>query len=73
MWQIFGMTASLDIGQATDQYKAQSKILQLCANLDAEIISTVHSKECLEELARNQNIPTESMNERINERMNKTC
>ena len=55
------MTASLDIGQAKSEYQAESKILQLCANLDAEVLSTVHSPECLQELAYHQNKPTEGM------------
>ncbi|XP_072025648.1 ATP-dependent RNA helicase DHX58-like [Amphiura filiformis] len=58
--QILGMTASLDIGQAKSEYQAESKILQQCANLDAEL-STVQSQECLEELAQYQNIPTEDI------------
>ena len=55
------MTASLDIAQAKSDYQAEGKILQLCANLDAEVISTVRSKECLEVLAEKQNIPTEGL------------
>lgn len=55
------MTASLDIAQAKSDYQAEGKILQLCANLDAEVISTVRSKECMDELAEKQNIPTEGL------------
>ncbi|XP_072025888.1 uncharacterized protein [Amphiura filiformis] len=61
--QILGMTASLDVGQANSDYQAESKVLQLCANLDAEVISTVHSKDCLEELSQHQYIPTEKISE----------
>ncbi|XP_072041965.1 antiviral innate immune response receptor RIG-I-like [Amphiura filiformis] len=59
--QIFGMTASLSRGQANTDIQAEENTLLLCANLDAEVISTVHSPECLEELAEHQNVPDEAI------------
>ncbi|XP_072041967.1 ATP-dependent RNA helicase DHX58-like [Amphiura filiformis] len=61
--QILGMTASLSLGQAGTDSQAEENTLLLCANLDAEVISTVHSPECLEELAEHQNIPDEVIEE----------
>ena len=55
------MTASLYFGQAKSNTQAEENVLKLCANLDAEIISTVQSKECLEEMATYQHIPDEGM------------
>ena len=54
------MTASLFYGQAKSDDQAEENVLTLCANLDAEVISTVQSEECLEDLAGFQHIPDES-------------
>ena len=45
--QIIGLTASLGVGKARNKNDAQDHILQLCANLDSYVISTVqeHIKE----------------------------
>ena len=58
-FQILGMTASLYFGQASSNTQAEKNVMTLCTNLDAEIISTVQDKECLEELAVYQHIPDE--------------
>ena len=39
--QIIGLTASLGVGKARNKNDAQDHILQLCANLDSSVISTV--------------------------------
>jgi len=45
--QIIGLTASLGVGKARNNVDAQNHILQLCANLDCSVLSTVqqHIKE----------------------------
>ncbi|XP_077989177.1 ATP-dependent RNA helicase DHX58-like isoform X2 [Glandiceps talaboti] len=39
--QVIGLTASLGVGKATSDSTAENHILQMCANLDAEVLSIV--------------------------------
>lgn len=39
--QVVGLTASVGIGNFKSQQEAESNILQLCANLDTRVITTV--------------------------------
>ncbi|XP_022094377.1 probable ATP-dependent RNA helicase DDX58 [Acanthaster planci] len=57
--QVLGLTASMGVGKAKTRYKAQTHILTLCANLDAERLCTVQNLENLEELKKNRDKPTE--------------
>ncbi|XP_038046269.1 antiviral innate immune response receptor RIG-I-like [Patiria miniata] len=57
--QILGLTASMGVGKAKSRYKAQTHILTLCANLDAEKLCTVQDPQNLEELKRTRDKPTE--------------
>ena len=59
--QIVGLTASLGVGKAKNPKEAGRHILQLCANLDAECISTVD--ENADELKKYEidNVPVRKM------------
>uniref|UniRef100_UPI00358EA409 ATP-dependent RNA helicase DHX58-like isoform X1 n=1 Tax=Myxine glutinosa TaxID=7769 RepID=UPI00358EA409 len=53
--QILGLTASPGVGGANGLYKAQSHILKICANLDANEIKTVQNS--IEDLERHTKEP----------------
>ena len=53
--QVVGLTASLGVGDTNDISKAVDNILQICANLDVENVSTV--REHKEELSKYANTP----------------
>ena len=59
--QVIGLTASLGVGKAKNPEEAGKHILLLCANLDAECISTVD--ENADELKKYEidNVPVRKM------------
>ena len=68
--QIVGLTASVGVGKAKNTVDAQTHILRLCANLDAEKLCTV--KKYRQQLMRHTPRPSEGISFSSMHRVRKT-